>query len=57
MFFLELAVGVFAESTALIADAFDKLTNATVHGISLYAVGRARKWLSRRFELAPCMMP
>jgi cation diffusion facilitator family transporter len=41
MFVLELAIGVFAESTALIADALDMLADATVYGISLYAVGRA----------------
>jgi cation diffusion facilitator family transporter len=41
MFVLELAIGMFAESTALIADALDMLADATVYGISLYAVGRA----------------
>lgn len=40
MFVLEFAIGVFAESTALIADAVDMLADAAVYGISLYAVGR-----------------
>ena len=41
MFVLELAIGILADSTALIADALDMLADATVYGISLYAVGRA----------------
>lgn len=40
MFLLELAIGILAQSTALIADALDMLADATVYGISLYAVGR-----------------
>ncbi len=40
MFLVELVWGVAAESTALIADAMDMLTDALVYGISLYAVGR-----------------
>jgi cation diffusion facilitator family transporter len=41
MFFLEIVVGWYAESTALIADALDMLADAIVYGISLYAVGRS----------------
>jgi cation diffusion facilitator family transporter len=43
MFVLELTLGLFAESTALIADALDMLADATVYAISLYAVGRASR--------------
>ena len=41
MFVLELGAGIFAESTALVADSLDMLADAAVYGISLYAVGRA----------------
>ena len=41
MFVLELGVGWWAQSTALIADSLDMLADAVVYGIGLYAVGRA----------------
>lgn len=41
MFFIEMTVGVFAESTALIADSLDMLADAIVYCIGLYAVGKA----------------
>lgn len=41
MFLLELAVGWWAQSTALIADAMDMLADAMVYAVGLYAVGRA----------------
>jgi|TARA_A100001391_G_scaffold205467_1_gene207592 Co/Zn/Cd efflux system component len=34
-------VGLWAESTALIAAALDNLADASVYGVSLYAIGRA----------------
>lgn len=40
MFFIEITLGLFSESTALIADSLDMLADATVYGIGLYAVGR-----------------
>jgi len=40
MFFVEITLGILSESTALIADSLDMLTDATVYGIGLYAVGR-----------------
>jgi len=40
MFFLELGVGWWAQSTALIADALDMLADAMVYGVGLYAVGK-----------------
>ena len=36
------AVGVWASSTALIGAALDNLADASVYGVSLYAVGRAQ---------------
>lgn len=41
MFVLELCIGWWAQSTALIADAMDMLADALVYGVSLYAVGKA----------------
>lgn len=41
LFVIELGVGWFAQSTALIADSLDMLADAVVYGIGLYAVGRA----------------
>ena len=40
MFVAELAAGLLAESTALVADSFDMLADAAVYGVSLYAVFR-----------------
>ena len=40
MFFIEMGFGILSDSTALIADSLDMLADATVYGISLYAVGR-----------------
>jgi Co/Zn/Cd efflux system component len=40
MFVVEIVLGIFSESTALIADSLDMLADATVYGIGLYAVGR-----------------
>lgn len=40
MFVTELALGWFAQSTGLIADSLDMLADATVYGLSLYAVGK-----------------
>ncbi|QIL89292.1 cation transporter [Microbulbifer sp. SH-1] len=41
MFFLELVLGLIAESTGLLADSLDMLADAFVYGVSLYAVGKA----------------
>ena len=40
MFFIELAVGWYGQSTALIADSMDMLADAIVYIIGLYAVGK-----------------
>ena len=42
MFFVEIGLGIFAESTALIADSLDMLADAAVYGIGLYAVGHSQ---------------
>ena len=41
MFFVEMTIGIFADSTALIADSLDKLADAIVYGIGIYAVGKS----------------
>ncbi len=41
MFIAEIAAGIIADSTALIADSLDMLADATVYAIGLYAVGRS----------------
>lgn len=40
MFLAEFVLGWLAQSTGLIADSLDMLADATVYGISLYAVGK-----------------
>ncbi|MDX1342707.1 MAG: cation transporter, partial [Reinekea sp.] len=40
MFATEFVLGWFAQSTGLIADSLDMLADATVYGLSLYAVGK-----------------
>ena len=41
MFFFELAVGVVAHSTGIIADSLDMFADAAVYLVALYAVGKA----------------
>lgn len=43
MFFVEFGLGLYSDSTALIADSLDMLADASVYGIALYAVGRSIK--------------
>jgi cation diffusion facilitator family transporter len=40
MFFIELGLGLYAESTGLLADSMDMLADAVVYGIGLYVIGR-----------------
>jgi Co/Zn/Cd efflux system component len=43
MFVVVLAAGLYASSTALLADSLDNLGDALTYAISLYAVGRSEK--------------
>jgi cation diffusion facilitator family transporter len=43
MFFIELSAGLIADSTALIADSLDMFADASVYGISIFAVGQSAK--------------
>jgi Co/Zn/Cd efflux system component len=47
MFLAELAAGLIAHSTALIADSVDMLGDAIVYGFSLYVIGRGPEWQAR----------
>ena len=44
MFFVEILAGLFAQSTALLADALDMLGDALVYGFSLYVITRNARW-------------
>jgi cation diffusion facilitator family transporter len=44
MFMVEFGAGIFAHSTALLADALDMLGDALVYGLSLYALHRSARW-------------
>lgn len=44
MFILEFGAGLFAGSTALMADAADMLGDALVYGLSIYALARSDTW-------------
>ena len=52
MFFMELALGLFAQSTGLIADSLDMFADAAVYGLALYAVGRAANLKTRAAHMA-----
>ncbi len=52
MFFFEMALGVIAQSTGLIADSLDMFADAAVYGLALYAVGRAASMKVRAAHLA-----
>ena len=41
MFVIEMGIGLFADSTALIADSLDMLADAVVYGVALYAIGKS----------------
>jgi Co/Zn/Cd efflux system component len=44
MFLVELAAGIVAASTALIADSVDMFGDAFVYALSLYALDRGSRW-------------
>jgi len=41
MFVVEMVVGIFAQSSGVIADSLDMLADALVYGVGLYAVGKS----------------
>ena len=46
MFVFEGGAGLFAHSTALLADALDMLGDALVYGFSLFVLARSARWLA-----------
>lgn len=44
MFMIEAWAGIVARSVALVADSVDMFGDATVYGLSLYALGRGVRW-------------
>lgn len=44
MFLVEFAEGIFADSTALMADSLDMLGDATVYAFSLFVLNRSAAW-------------
>ncbi len=47
MFAVELTAGIFARSTALMADSLDMLGDASVYAFSLYALHKGFQWRAR----------
>jgi Co/Zn/Cd efflux system component len=56
MFVVELAAGLLAHSTALLADSADMLGDAIVYGFSLYVIGRGPAWQARAALLKGTIM-
>lgn len=56
MFAVEIAGGLLAGSTALLADSADMLGDSMVYGFSLYAVGRGPAWQARAALLKGSVM-
>lgn len=52
MFFVELALGLYAQSTGLIADSLDMFADAAVYGMSLYAIGKSASLKKRSARLS-----
>lgn len=52
MFFLELALGLYAQSAGLIADSMDMFADAAVYSLSIYAVGKTIQLKSRAARLS-----
>ncbi len=52
MFLIEIVMGWIAQSTGLIADSLDMLADASVYGISLYAVGKAVAYEKRAARIS-----
>jgi cation diffusion facilitator family transporter len=56
MFVVGMVAGLAAESTGLIADALDMLSDATAYGIGLVAVGRTRRFKSGAATLSGSLL-
>lgn len=56
MFLVESGAGLFAHSTALLADSLDMLGDAFVYAFSLYVLGRGARWQARAALLKTTVM-
>jgi cation diffusion facilitator family transporter len=56
LFVVEFGAGVFAGSTALLADSLDMLGDALVYGFSLYVIARDDLWKARAATLKGVIM-
>jgi len=56
MFVVEVAAGVWANSTGLIADGLDMLADATAYGIALAAVGRGSRFKANAATLSGTLL-
>jgi len=52
MFLVEIGIGIYAESTGLVADSFDMLADSIVYSVSLYAVGKMASTQHRAARLS-----
>ena len=55
MFIVEVIIGLYAESTGLVADGLDMLADSLVYGVSLYAVGKTIEMKNRAAYLSGIM--
>lgn len=56
MFCLEITAGLYAHSSALLADSLDMLGDAMVYGLSLYAAERSAAWKARAAAVKAIVM-
>jgi cation diffusion facilitator family transporter len=56
MFVIEFGGGLFAHSTALLADSLDMFGDVTVYGVSLYVLHKGERWQARAAVLKGLLM-
>ncbi|WP_247713874.1 cation diffusion facilitator family transporter [Qipengyuania xiamenensis] len=56
MFFVEVASGLYADSTSLVADGLDMLTDASVYAVALMAIGRSNAFKARAATLSGALL-
>ena len=56
MFFVELAAGLFAGSTALLSDSLDNLGDAVTYGLSIYAISREPRTKAKVAVFKGCLI-
>jgi cation diffusion facilitator family transporter len=56
MFVAEASAGLIGRSTALLGDALDMFGDATIYGLTLYALDRGARWMARATMLKGLLM-